>query len=230
MFPPFVQSTLRLDGSIRRRFNIGLAVLAVLLAGIPGIAAAEPIRLLAFGDSLTAGYGLPPDEAFPVQLEAALRDRGYPVTVLNAGVSGDTTAGAFARLDWALTEGPDLVLVALGGNDGLRGVDPGATRESLDAILAKLDAAGLPTLLAGMYAPPNLGRDYGERFNALFPELAAHHEVPLYPFFLDGVAAMPGLNQPDGIHPNAAGVAIIVERLLPQVIALIESAGLAPAG
>lgn len=204
--------------------------LALALTLIAAPAAAEPIRLLALGDSLTAGYGLPPDQSFPVQLEAALRDRGYDIRVTNAGVSGDTTAGGLARLDWALADNPDLVLVELGANDGLRGIDPMETRDNLAAILERLTTRGVPTLLTGMYAPPNLGREYGQVFDALYPELAATYGVPLYPFFLDGVATMEDLNQADGIHPNADGVSVIVERIVPDVIALIERAGLAPQG
>ena len=212
------------------RLAAGLAALTIIaLTAVPG-AAAEPIRLLAIGDSLTAGYGLPTDESFPVQLETALRDRGYDITVINAGVSGDTTAGGLARLDWALSDAPDLVLVELGANDGLRGLDPNDTRRNLAAILEALSERGMPTLLAGMYAPPNLGREYGEVFNALYPELAQAYSVPLYPFFLEGVAADTSLNQADGLHPNGAGVMVIVENILPSVIALIESAGLAPRG
>ncbi len=209
--------------------RLAAGVLMLLFAAVPG-ASAEPIRLLAIGDSLTAGYGLPTDQSFPVQLEIALRDRGYEVAVINAGVSGDTTAGGLARLDWALADEPDLVLLELGANDGLRGLDPHDTRKNLAAMLELLSQRGMPTLLAGMYAPPNLGREYGEVFNALYPELAEQYAVPLYPFFLDGVAAVADLNQADGIHPNGAGVAVIVERMLPSVIALIESAGLAPRG
>lgn len=208
-----------------------MALLAIaMLAAMPAAATEGSIRLLALGDSLTAGYGLPIDESFTVQLEAALRDRGYPVEVTNAGVSGDTTAGGLARLDWALADEPDMVLVELGANDGLRGLDPNDTRRNLAAILERLTALGTPTLLTGMFAPPNLGREYESVFNALYPELAETYDVPLYPFFLDGVAAAPALNQADGIHPNAEGVAIIVDRLLPMVIALIESAGLGPRG
>ena len=213
-----------------RQLAAGLAAVAIFaLAAVPG-AAAEPIRLLAIGDSLTAGYGLATDESFPVQLESALRDRGYDITVINAGVSGDTTAGGLARLDWALSDAPDLVLVELGANDGLRGLDPNDTRRNLAAILEALSERGMPTLLAGMYAPPNLGREYGEVFNALYPDLAETYSVPLYPFFLEGVAADTSLNQADGLHPNGAGVMVIVENILPAVITLIESAGLAPRG
>ncbi len=184
-------------------------------------AAAEALRLMVLGDSLTAGYGLPQDEAFPVKLEAALRARGLDVAVLNAGVSGDTTAGGLARLDWALGDRPTHAIVELGANDGLRGVDPAVTRRNLGAILGRLKAAGIPTLLAGMYAPPNWGKDYAEAFAKLYPDLAREHGVALYPFFLDGVAANPSLNQADGIHPNEKGVAAIVERIVPQVVRLL---------
>jgi len=207
-----------------------LVLLAALALTAMPATGSEPIRLLALGDSLTAGYGLPIEESFTVQLEAALRHEGYAVEVTNAGVSGDTTAGGLARLDWALADNPDLVLVELGANDGLRGLDPNDTRRNLAAILEQLTARGMPTLLTGMYAPPNLGREYEAVFNGLYPDLAEIYDVPLYPFFLDGVAADPSLNQTDGIHPNAEGVAIIVDRLLPMVIALIEAAGLSPQG
>ncbi|MEE8270112.1 MAG: arylesterase, partial [Alphaproteobacteria bacterium] len=169
---------------------------AVLLGG--ATAAAEPIRLLALGDSLTAGYGLTESDSFTVRLEAALRDRGYDIEVQNGGVSGDTTAGGLARLDWVLSDRPQLVLLELGANDGLRGLDPEETRRNLAGILAVLTERRIPTLLAGMYAPPNLGGDYGTTFDRLYPALAAEYGVPLYPFFLEGVAARPALNQADG--------------------------------
>jgi acyl-CoA thioesterase I len=206
---------------------LSLVLLAlVLVAGAaPGVAA--PVRLMAFGDSLTHGYGLGPGETFPEQLEAALRADGFDVTVLNAGNSGDTTAGGLARLDWALADDPDAMILELGANDGLRGLDPEATYANLDALLAKLRDAGLPVLLTGMLAPPNLGREYGDAFNAVYPRLADKHDVPLYPFFLDGVAAERALNQGDGIHPNAAGVAEIVARIKPHVVRLLESESLA---
>ncbi len=169
------------------------------------------------GDSLTAGYGLPQDQAFPVRLEAALRAKGRTVAVINAGVSGDTTAGGLARLDWALAANPTHVLVELGANDMLRAVDPGVTRKNLDAIVTKLKARGINVMLAGMYASPNLGKTYTEAFKGLYTDLAAKHGVRLYPFFLDGVAAERGLNQDDGIHPNEKGVAVIVKRILPSI-------------
>ena len=187
------------------------------------VAAAEPVKILALGDSLTAGYGLPEADAFTTRLQQALKDKGYDVQVINAGVSGDTTAGGRARLDWALGDQPDVAVVELGANDGLRGLDPASTRENLDAILTTMKERGVPTLLAGMYAPRNLGREYGDRFNAIYPELAAKHDVPLYPFFLEGVALDPKLNQEDGMHPNAKGVAIVVDGILPHLTALIDS-------
>ena len=215
-------------GANRRRFNAGLltGVLAgaLFLAGL-GAAAAQPVRLLALGDSLTAGYGLAPAEGFTARLEAALGARGREVKVINAGVSGDTTAGGLARIDWALGDRPDAALVALGANDALRGLDPAEAERNLDAILARLAKAGVPTLLVGMMAPPNLGRDYGAAFDGIYARLAERHGVPLYPFFLDGVAADAALNQPDGIHPNARGVAVMVERILPAVERLLDGTG-----
>ena len=183
--------------------------------------AAAESRLLALGDSLTAGYGLAQAESFAAQLERALRDRGHAVRVINAGVSGDTSAGGRSRLDWALADDPHVALVALGANDGLRGLDPRSTFENLDAILARLEAAGVPALLAGMKAPPNLGREYAREFEGVFARLAARHDVVFYPFFLDGVVAEPALNQADRIHPNARGVAVIVGRLLPYAERLL---------
>ncbi|MFT5486723.1 MAG: acyl-CoA thioesterase-1 [Paracoccaceae bacterium] len=172
---------------------------------------------MVLGDSLTAGYGLPEKEAFPVKLEAALRQSGISAVVINAGVSGDTTAGGLARIGWALADRPTHVLVELGANDALRGIDPKTTRGNLDAIVAKLQAAGVKVMLAGMYAPPNWGKEYETDFRSIYPDLARKYGVGLYPFFLDGVAARRELNQPDGIHPNEKGVAIIVERILPPV-------------
>ncbi len=181
-------------------------------------------RLLAFGDSLIHGYGLAAGQTLPERLEAALRAQGHSVEVINGGNSGDTTASGRARLDWALGgERIDLALVALGGNDALRGLDPAATYDNLDDILARLEAAGLPVLLAGMLAPRNLGADYAGDFDAVFPRLAETHGIAFYPFLLDGVAMDPALNQADGIHPNAAGVAVIVARLAPLLGAMIEA-------
>jgi acyl-CoA thioesterase-1 len=191
-----------------------------MLAAMP--AEAREQRILMLGDSITAGYGLPHDQALPVRLEAALRAKGHQVRVIDAGVSGDTTAGGRARLDWALADQPQAVIVALGGNDGLRGIEPGATEANLAAILDALKARGLPVMLAGMLAPPNLGADYGREFAATFARLAAARpDVIFYPFLLEGVAGNPALNQPDRIHPNEAGVAELVRRMLPDVESLL---------
>lgn len=179
------------------------------------------MRILALGDSLTAGYGLPRDEGFVAVLQAALRGRGHDVSVIDAGVSGDTTAGGRARLDWALADGADAAIVELGGNDGLRGLDPGQTGANLAAILDALAARRIPVLLSGMYAPPNLGADYQRAFRAVFDRLGARPGVLYDPFFLEGVAGDPALNQADRIHPNAEGVRRIVARLLPLVERLI---------
>lgn len=192
-------------------------LLAVAGSAQPALAnnTAEPAkRLLVLGDSLTAGYGLVEEEAFPVQLEKALQRSGHKVTVINAGVSGDTSAGGLARLEWALADAPDLVIVELGGNDALRGLPPKETFTNLDAILERLKAAGILVILAGMKAPRNLGDDYTTAFDQIYPQLASKHKVSFYPFFLDGVALDPALNQADGIHPSAAGVRVIVDRML----------------
>jgi len=184
--------------------------------------AAKPLRILAFGDSLTAGFGLPDADGFVPQLQSALADKGIAARVINAGVSGDTTAGGLARLDWALGDDPQLVIVELGANDGLRGLDPRTTAANLDGILAKLESQKRAILLAGMKAPRNLGTEYTTAFDAIYPDLAARHHVTLYPFFLDGVATDPQLNQEDGIHPNAAGVKVVVGHMLPYVLKAID--------
>lgn len=184
--------------------------------------AAQPVKLLALGDSLTAGYGLPEPQSFASQLEKALAAKGYDVTVINAGVSGDTTAGGRARLDWALADKPDAAIVELGANDMLRGLDPDQAKANLDAILKTLKERRIPTLLAGMLASPSLGKPYTDKFNAIYPDLAKAYDVPLYPFFLDGVALDRSLIQADGMHPNAQGVAVIVERILPSVTTLLD--------
>lgn len=198
-----------------------IALVLLTFAGVSPVAAADQIRLMVLGDSLTAGYGLPEKDAFPVRLQAALAKSGISAVVINAGVSGDTTAGGLARIGWALADKPTHALVELGANDALRGIDPKTTRRNLDAIVAKLQAAGIKVMLAGMYAPPNWGKDYEEDFRSIFPDLAKKYGIGLYPFFLDGVAAERALNQPDGIHPNEKGVAIIVERILPSVRRLL---------
>lgn len=192
------------------------------LLGLPPAHAAEPITLVALGDSLSAGYNLPQEAAFPVRLQAALRDKGYEVTVINAGVSGDTTAGGLSRLDWMLADDPDGVILELGANDGLRGLDPAKTKENLATIITRLKSEGVSVLLAGMLAPPNLGRDYSRDFDVLYGDLARERDVLLYPFFLDGVAGQPRLNLDDGMHPTPEGVDIIVSRILPMVEALID--------
>ncbi|CAN5814880.1 arylesterase [soil metagenome] len=179
--------------------------------------AAAPVKIAFLGDSLAAGYGVSPAQAIPVRLEAALRKEGRNVTVINHGVSGDTTAGGLARVDWMMADKPDIVIVELGGNDVLRGTDPATTERNLDAIITKLKEAGVTVWLAGMLAPRNYGSEYATQFDGLYKRLADKHKVALYPFFLDGVAADPALNQPDGIHPTAKGVDVIVERLLPFV-------------
>jgi len=181
------------------------------------------IAILALGDSLTAGYGLPPGAAFPEVLEHMLQAEGYPVRVINAGVSGDTSAQGLARLDWGLAEGPDLALVGLGANDALQGLPPEAMKAILDAILARLGERGVPTLLLGMYSIGNYGQDYARRFNAAFPDLAEKHGLALYPFLLEGVAGKEGLNLGDGLHPNEAGARIIAENLYPLVKRMVET-------
>jgi acyl-CoA thioesterase-1 len=184
----------------------------------------EPLTLLALGDSLTAGFGLDPPSAFPARLEAALRRKGHDVEVRNAGVSGDTAAQGAARLDWAVSDDVDAAIVELGANDALRGLPVAQAEMAIGEILSKLKARGIPTLLAGMRAPPNLGADYASQFDGMYQRLATAHGVLVYPFFLEGVAARPDLNQPDGIHPNAQGVEAIVARILPTVEALITAA------
>lgn len=199
---------------------------AVLLnaAGSANLTAAEPLRIVALGDSLTAGLGLAEGEAFPVKLEAALRATGHDVEVINAGVSGDTASGGLARLDWSVPDGTDAVILELGANDALRALDPAVTRDALDTAIRNLRERKIEVLLAGMQAPRNLGRDYIEAFDRIYPELAKKHDVIFYPFFLDGVAANSALNQRDGIHPSAEGVEKIVERILPTVEILIARA------
>jgi len=179
------------------------------------------IKLVVLGDSLSAGLGLPAIEAFPAQLEKALKDKGLNVAIGNAGVSGDTTSGGLDRLDWSVPEGTRGVILELGANDALRGTDPKVTRAALDEILKRLTARHVAVLLCGMLAPPNYGKDYADRFNAIYPELSKSFGVPLYPFFLEGVAADTRLNQADGLHPTAKGVDVIVKNILPMVEALL---------
>ncbi len=197
---------------------------AGLLTNATIAAAAEPAKIVALGDSLTAGLGLGPGESFPEQLEAALRARGHDVTVANAGVSGDTASDGLARVDWSVPTGADIVIVELGANDALRGIDPEVTRKALSRIIATLTGRGQAVLIAGMLAPRNLGNEYARAFDAIYPDLAAEYHVALYPFFLAGVAADPALNQADGMHPTAAGVTKIVEGMVADVEALVEAA------
>ena len=201
------------------RWAAAAVLCACLMLGLAPPAAAA--KLLALGDSLTAGFGLPADQGFTTRLQAALAAKGDAIEVINAGISGDTTAGGLARLDWALADHPDFAVIELGANDALRGLDPKDTRANLDQILARLQREHVPVLLCGMMALRNWGPEYTEEFEAIYPELALKYSVPLYKFFLDGVALDPGLNQADMLHPNAAGVDIIVARLLPAVQKLV---------
>ncbi|MSO80685.1 MAG: arylesterase [Alphaproteobacteria bacterium] len=227
MHDPESCSAIRPNYGAVRLALVALLSLMALTVAPPARAAGETV-IVAFGDSLVAGWGLSADESFPRQLEAALVARGVAARVVDAGVSGETTAGGRARLDWTFDGHPDaaLAILELGANDGpLRGLDPARTEANLDAMLAALMRRDIPVLLAGMRAPPNLGADYVAAFDAIYPRLAARHGVMLYPFFLDGVAAVPRLNQADGIHPNADGVAVIVERILPFVLRALARAG-----
>jgi acyl-CoA thioesterase-1 len=200
------------------------ATIAMGLAILAAPATARAPVILDLGDSLTAGFGLPANEAFPAKLEAWLHRQGIAARVVNAGVSGDTTADGLARLDWALADKPDFVILELGANDALRGIDPSTVRDNLDKMIGKIQASGAKVLLVGMLAPPNWGKEYKRAFDAVFPELAQAHRLPLYPFFLEGVAMKPELNQPDGIHPNERGVAVLVDRIAPMVARLLGSA------
>lgn len=205
-----------------------LTVVAVLgLAKTSQPKADAAYRIVVIGDSLSAGYGLPGADAFPAKLEVALKNRGHEVRVENAGVSGDTTAGGRARLAWAIGNDPDAVIVELGANDALRGLDPAKAYDNLSAMLDTLAQKYIPVLLAGMQSPPNMGEDYARDFNAIFPRLAETHDVILYPFFLEGVAGNPALNQDDGIHPTADGVDVIVRNIMPAVEELLKRAGTA---
>jgi acyl-CoA thioesterase I len=198
-------------------------LLALLLAPISAATAAHTPVIVDFGDSLTAGYGLMPGEAFPARLEAWLHQHGIAARVINAGVSGDTTTDGLARLDWALADKPDLVILALGANDALRGIDPAIVRANLQAMIRKIKAAHAEVLLLGMLAPPNWGPSYDRAFDRIFPELARADHVALYPFFLEGVAMKPDLNQPDGLHPNERGVAVLVGHIGPVVATLMAA-------
>jgi acyl-CoA thioesterase-1 len=195
----------------------------VLAQGGPE-AAERPVKIVVLGDSLSVGFGLPVEAAFPARLAEALKGKGVAATIANAALSGDTASGGLGRLDWSVPEGTDAVIVELGANDALRGLDPSVTRAALDTILRKLADRHIVVLLAGMRAPRNMGSEYVRDFDAIYPALASTHPVVFYPFFLDDVAANPKLNQGDGLHPNAAGVEVIVARMLPQVEELISRA------
>lgn len=199
------------------------AAVAVAALSLPAARAAadRPVKIVALGDSLVAGFGLPPDAAFPVKLAQALTAKGLAVEITNAGVSGDTASGGLARVDWSIPDGTDAVIVELGANDMLRGIDPKVTRQALEALVKRIKERGLAVLLCGMRAAPNYGVDYGRDFDAIFPDLAAKYDLAFYPFFLEGIVADRALNQPDGLHPTAAGVDRIVARILPTVEALV---------
>ncbi len=210
--------------SCRCRQFVKQMALAGMIAVMPvpsALAASQPV-LMVLGDSLVAGHGLPQDEAFPNVLGRLLREDGVDVEIVNAGVSGDTTAGGLARLDWSLASKPDAAIIVLGGNDLLRGLEPAASYRNLDGIIEQLAANQVEVLLAGMQAPRNLGADYANEFDAIYDQLAKRHKILFYPFFLDGVALQPAMNQPDGMHPNQQGVAHIATKILPQVKALLS--------
>jgi acyl-CoA thioesterase-1 len=200
---------------------MALMTAVAALAQTTAAAPAKPIKMVVLGDSLSAGYGLPAEAAFPARLQKALANKGIKVDMVNAGVSGDTASGGRDRLDWSVPEGTEAVIVELGANDALRGIDPAVTRAALSDILTRLKARNIAVLLCGMLAPPNYGQEYAARFNAIYPELAKSFGVPLYPFFLEGVAAEAKLNQADGIHPTAEGVDLVVKNILPMVEAWI---------
>jgi len=199
-------------------------LIAAFAFGAAAAPASQPLRIVVLGDSLVAGFGIKPSDAFPAQLERALKERGHDVEVINAGVSGDTTAGGLDRVGWAVPERTGAVILELGANDALRGLDPRRAKSNLDKIITTLKAGGAEVLLAGMLAPRNLGEPYTRAFDAIYPELAAKHGLLLYPFFLDGVAMNAKLNLDDGLHPNSRGVAEITKKILPSVEQLIERA------
>ena len=210
-------------GPAAGKFPAALSGILLLVLGLAtaSVARAEPLRLLVLGDSLVAGYGLPPGQSFPDQLQRDLAARGTEISIINAGVSGDTTAGGLARLDWSLADDPQAVIIVLGGNDMLRGLPPEGTAANLDTIISRLRGRGVEVLLAGMMAPRNMGADYVAAFDAVYPALAAAYDIEFYPFFLDGVALDPALNLDDGLHPNQRGIAEISRRILPAVERLL---------
>jgi acyl-CoA thioesterase I len=214
--------------------HIRVLIVALMTAGLvlaqappqaqaqaPATASAKPVKMVVLGDSLSAGLGLSASAAFPARLQKALSDKGIKVDMINAGVSGDTSSGGRDRLDWSIPEGTEAVILELGANDALRGIDPAVTRAALSDILTQLKARKIAVLICGMLAPPNYGPEYAARFNAIYPELSKSFGVPLYPFFLEGVAAEAKLNQPDGLHPTAEGIDVIVKNMLPMVEAFL---------
>src|SRR6266702_4867895 len=211
--------------TMARKFRALPSIVLLFIMAGAGQAFAAPVKILALGTSLTQGYGLPPGTEFTVQLQTALKRSGVDAVVTNAGVSGDTSAGGLARLDWSLADHPDAVILELGGNDMLRGIAPAETEKNLRAILARLKAAHVKVLLTGMHAQRNLGAEYVQQFDAIYPRLAKDYNVLFYPFILDGVALNPKLNQADGMHPNPAGVKVIVARILPLVKKLVPKEG-----
>jgi acyl-CoA thioesterase-1 len=211
----------KLAGLVQSWRHVVTALALATMSTMAAAAAERPVRIVVLGDSLSAGFGLAAGDALPAKLERALKAKGLPVQIENAGVSGDTAAGGLARLDWSVPDGTDAVILELGGNDALRGSDPKATRAALDAIIRKLRERRIALLLAGMLAPRNFGPDYAKAFDPIYPELAAQHGLILYPFILEGVAGEKTLNQGDGIHPTAAGIDVMVKGLLPKVEELV---------
>ncbi|MCP4997325.1 MAG: arylesterase [Hyphomicrobiales bacterium] len=207
---------------IKAAYRIFVVFCGVALAATAA-ARADTLNLVGLGDSLMAGYELAPADAFPVRLEAALKDKGHDVVIANAGVSGDTSTGGLARLDWSVPNGTHAVLLELGANDALRGISPEETRRNIDTIIMRLKDRGIVVLLIGIVSPPNMGDAYAEKFNRIYPDLSKQHDVPLYPFFLDGVALQPELDIGDGMHPNRDGVNVMVSRFLPFAEDLISN-------
>jgi acyl-CoA thioesterase-1 len=216
-FYRFKGATMRIKGFC----TFLLAITAIVI--MPAISRAEPVSLVGFGDSLMAGYQLPAEDAFPARLEKALREKGHDVTISNAGVSGDTTSGGLARIDWSVPDGTKGVILELGANDALRGIAPEESRKNLVAMIEKLQSRGIKVLLAGMIAPPNMGADYAARFNPIYSELAKTYGLELYPFFLDGVVEDAKLKIEDAMHPNGDGVGVMVERFLPSAERFLQS-------
>ncbi|WKA32238.1 arylesterase [Bradyrhizobium roseum] len=219
-------SAARVEGLQRLFAHLGVLIVILMTAGpvlaqSPVQVPAKPVKMVVLGDSLSAGFGLPASAAFPARLQKALADKGIKVDMINAGVSGDTSSGGRDRLDWSIPEGTEAVILELGANDALRGVDPAVTRTAISDILTRLKARKIAVLMCGMLAPPNYGSDYAARFNAIYPELSKSFDVPLYPFFLEGVAADAKLNQADGMHPTAEGIDVIVKNILPMVEAFL---------